>query len=335
MTNFCVCHSTHEDEPIVQCVRCRLSFHALCLGIDPTRPPSDVICPLCLCQTALKRSVDAVQRIVQDSLAKLPENRGNFVSTVKHPLVVTICVGELNRYIAEFLSPRGLDRLAILPANSEFRSGRRKPIQDKPIREFLLTKLQMMGNHWLASLLLQGENLDALKIGSLQHVNSPREWFLLLRKVLRNSQLFLDLSLPNHAQSLPGEFVLLIEESLRLDFFSHPTVLEIIQQLFVITFCGVAHNLVQFPRDFAEWKRVQEIHRLFLLDENEPVIQFVQKVGITAVLEVDDRAVRSVDGESGGFDSFDDADGEREGADRRVSERINPSPCACRTAVMG
>lgn len=332
MTNFCVCHSTHDDEPIIQCVRCRLSFHALCLGVEPTRPSPDVLCPLCLCQAALKRSVDTVQQIVQDSLAKLPENRGSFVSTVKHPLVVTIRVGELNRYISEFLSPRGLDRLAILPANNEFRSGRRKPIQDKAIREFLLTKLQMMGNHRLANLLLQGENLDALKIGSMQHVNSPREWFLLLRKVLRNPELFLDLSLPNHAQSLPGEFVLLIEESLRLDFYSHATILKIIQQLFVITFCGVTHNLLQFPRDFGEWKRVQEIHRLFLLDENEPVIQFVQKVEITAGFEVDDRAVRSVDREGGGFDPFDDADGEREGTDRRVLEGVDPSPGARRTA---
>lgn len=39
-----------------------------------------------------------------------------------------------------------------------------------------------------------------------------------------------------------------------------------------------------------------------------------------------------MDREGGGFDPFDDADGEREGTDRRVLEGVDPSPGARRTA---
>lgn len=271
-------------------MECHLSFHARCLGLQPGDEVG-FVCPSCLCEASLKKSVEAVQRILHDSLAKLPENRGSFISTIKHPLVVTVRITELARYIMDYVDPKPIRSLAILPANSELRSGRRKPIQDRTIREFLLTKLPLFANNWLAGLLLQGENVDALKLVSVPHVNSLREWFLLVQRLLQNPSLFLKLSLPNPAQSLPGEVVLLLEECLRLDFYSYPSVLEIIQHFFFITFCGVTHHLVQFPREFEEWKRVQELHELLRLEENEPVFQFVKNVQFLMEFQVDDRAL--------------------------------------------
>lgn len=326
MTNFCVCHSTHEGQPIVRCARCQQSFHARCLALDPAQLPAEVVCPLCLSRSALQRAVDAVLRSARAALASLPEPRGRFLSTEKHPFVVTVRVAELRRYIAAFLAPRPLARLAALPANSELRSARRKPVQDKTIRDFILTKLPLLAKQGPATLLLRGENLDALKLGALQHVASPREWFLFLCNVLQNSRLFLELALPNHAQSLPGEFVLLLEESLRLGIYARPAVLEILSQLCFITFCGLTHNLLLFPRDFEEWKRVQAVHREFQLPEDEPVFQFVQKVGIPAGWRVAaDRAVRSVGAARGGADPLDDAVGGRQGTHRFVSQRVDQS----------
>lgn len=239
------------------------------------------ICPICICTEKIEQLVQKAKTNAFLNLKRFPDNSRKLLSTVKHPFVVTVQMGELRRILRDTSSIPKYTSLTILPGDTEIKMGRRFPFRDPKIREFFTTIEQTVRTpveKWKLSLLQTSGNVEALKSIRTSRISSLREWFLHVYMLFQNPGMYMSISFPNRLQSLPGEFLFLIEESLRLGVSSVSEVNNLTLMMLNITFYSVVRGALQAPREYSEWKWIDNLRVSFCLEGDDKVILFVQKV---------------------------------------------------------